>query len=121
MNNLITLIAVATSSFFFINGYFNTGTIDNETSDQNCQVYTIPKTSNYNKLVIIILDGFRHDYFERHKNDLTFLHQSKNGNLSWNFRTRAGVPTVTMPQIKSMMTGNHATYRVFFLKCRISG
>lgn len=57
---------------------------------------------------MVVLDGFRYDYFERHKNYTPFLHSKLDNSIT--FKMKAGMPTVTMPQIKSILTGNKATY-----------
>ena len=78
----------------------------------------LPVKHTYKKLVFILIDGFRYDYFERHKYAMPFLQNLPN---KWTFRTKAGLPTVTMPQIKSMMVGNRAQYLDLLLNFGASG
>merc|ERR1712226_944744 len=106
------LFLVIVSSILFCTGYFNSGQI-NSISDEklSCNNFLNKNTTkSYKNFVMIILDGFRYDYFERHNSYIPFLSKKSTLKNSWIFKTKAGMPTVTMPQIKSMVTGNKATY-----------
>jgi len=106
------------ASFLFGTGYFNTSNLQNSSSKCNNKLYD---KSPDKKLVFIILDGFRYDYLQIFENELSFLHKNNDSSNAWLFKTKSGMPTVTMPQIKSMVIGNHATYLDLWNNFGISG
>ena len=117
-NDFPLLLSVILASFLFGTGYFNTSNLQNSSSKCNNK---LSNKSPDKKLVFIILDGFRYDYLEIFKHELSFLHRNNESSNAWLFKTKSGMPTVTMPQIKSMVIGNHATYLDLWNNFGISG
>ncbi|XP_050441011.1 GPI ethanolamine phosphate transferase 2 isoform X2 [Adelges cooleyi] len=111
------------SNLLYLYGFFSFDHNDNVKSTLNDIPSTIQRGQNdsdywrfdsqrlyhksVNKVVLMIIDGIRYDFFTEPEfyEHMPFVTKRINRNQSCLYRTRVNAPTVTMPRIKALMTG----------------
>lgn len=100
-----SILFAAAGTLVFFNAFFPPKAGFAQRISENLNENDAPRGNPEFRTIIMLVDALRADFIYRNDSEFTFVNSYIKKNMAVPFITRAHPPTVTLPRIKSMITG----------------